>query len=81
MGYIAFMNSRMVPMLLNAQLESALLKNILSIYLPSYLWVPSDMITEDLFSDMDVVYLKYDYALLRTAYEKNIQFMRSLDCF
>ena len=69
-GYIAFMNSRMVPMLLNAQLESALLKNILSIYLPSYLWVPSDMITEDLFSDMDVVYLKYDYALLRTAYEK-----------
>lgn len=69
-GYIAFLNMRIVPMLLNAQLERELMANILSIYLPAFLWIPSDMVSEELFSDMEVIYSEYDYSLLKTSYQK-----------
>ena len=67
-GYVAFMNARIVPILLNAELEHSLLENLLSIYLPAFLWVPEDMMSENIFSSMDVVCREYDYVLLKTAY-------------
>lgn len=68
-GYVAFMNARIVPILLNAELEHSLLENLLSIYLPAFLWVPEDMVSENIFSGMDVVCKEYDYILLKTVYE------------
>lgn len=67
-GYVAFLNMRIVPILLNAQLEHTMMANLLSIYLPSFLWVPTDMFSEDLFSGMELVCSEYDYSLLKTAY-------------
>lgn len=67
-GYVAFLNMHIVPILLNAQLEHELLANLLSIYLPTFLWVPSDMLSEDLFLQMEVVCSEYDYSLLKTTY-------------
>ena len=39
-GYTAFMNAHIVPVLLNAHLEIGLLHNLLDIYRPKYLWMP-----------------------------------------
>lgn len=68
-GYAAFINMHIVPILLNAQMEKELMANILSIYMPAFLWVPSDMLADDLFSSMKIVCSEYDYSLLKSAYE------------
>lgn len=68
-GYAAFINKHIVPILLNAQMEKELMANILSIYMPAFLWVPSDMLADDLFSSMKIVCSEYDYSLLESAYE------------
>ena len=67
-GYTAFIEGKMPPVLLNAHLEKGLLRNLLDRYLPSYLWVPSEMVLE--FSGMQTVYSSFDYVLLKTNYEK-----------
>ena len=44
-GYAAFLNLQMVPIMLNANLESSLMENLFSIYLPTYIWLPSEMVS------------------------------------
>lgn len=69
-GYVAFLNLRIVPIMLNANLECSFMENLFLTYLPTYIWLPSDMVSEELFSGMKVVHSEYDYSLLRTAYKK-----------
>ena len=69
-GYVAFLNLQIVPVMLNADLESSLMQNLFTIYSPSYIWLPSDMVPDKLFSRMEVVCSEYDYTLLRTLYDK-----------
>lgn len=68
MGYVCFLNHGIVPLLLNSQMESRLLENLLSVYHPSYLWVPKEQ--REQFPAMDMVYGAYDYVLLKTGYGK-----------
>lgn len=51
-GYLSFLNARIVPIMLNAHLEQELLVNLLSTYLPEYLWVPLDMVTSGQVEDV-----------------------------
>ena len=67
LGYTAFLNYGIVPVLLNAHLDRTLLNGLLANYLPAYLWVPADQ--AQTFPDMEEVYSAYDYCLLRTDYE------------
>lgn len=67
-GYVSFINSGIVPVLLNAHMEKGLLKNLLEAYQPSYLWLPDEQ--TDQFSGMEKVYSCYRYCLLRTPYQK-----------
>lgn len=69
-GYVAFLNLQIVPVMLNADLDSSLMENLFTIYFPSYIWLPSDMLSNELFSGMEVVCSEYDYTLLRTLYDK-----------
>ena len=69
-GYAALINLRIVPVMLNANLEASLMENLFSIYLPAYIWLPSDMASGDIFAGMEKVYSEYDYSLLKTAYSK-----------
>lgn len=69
-GYVAFLNLRIAPIMLNENLESSLMENLFTIYLPSYIWLPSDMVSGELFSGMEVVCSEYDYTLLKTAYDQ-----------
>lgn len=71
LGYTAFLNHGIVPVLLNAHLDKGLLQNLLEKYQPSYLWVPETVLNE--FSDMKVVYSKYQYKLFKTDYQKEYE--------
>lgn len=67
-GYVSFMNARILPVLLNCHLEKELLDELIAIYKPDYLWVPREQVKQ--FSDMKEVYTVYQYALLKTCFEK-----------
>ena len=68
LGYTAFLNNGIVPVMMNSHLEESLLENLLRTYQPEYLWVPKDQAEQ--FSGMPEAYSAYDYALLKTGYEK-----------
>lgn len=68
LGYCAFVNHKIVPVLLNSHLERELLENLLSAYCPSYLWVPKKH--ENDFKGAQTVYEAYGYALLKTNYDR-----------
>ena len=68
LGYIAFLNGGIVPVMLSAGLEKELRDNLLRTYRPPYLWVPESMEAE--FGDDEVhtekVYEAFGYVLLQT---------------
>lgn len=65
-GYVAFIENNIVPVLLNSQIDRELLQNLMDAYAPKYLWVPEKN-TED-FAECKVVYNAYGYSLLKTLY-------------
>lgn len=67
LGYTAFINNGIVPVMVNSHLEEVLLENLLRTYQPEYLWVPKDQAGQ--FSDLSVEYEAYDYVLFKTGYE------------
>lgn len=67
-GYVSFLSNKIVPALLNANLDQDFIDHLLSIYKPSYLWIPQER--EDHFSSFDRIYTKYGYSLLKTNFEK-----------
>ncbi len=67
-GYTAFIQHRIVPVLLNAHLDPELLSGLLKTYCPAYLWMP-DFMTEK-YSDWQKIYTSKGYTLLKTDYEK-----------
>ena len=67
LGYSAFVNNGIVPVMINSHLENALLENLLKTYSPEYLWVPEEL-TEQ-FPGLATEYKACNYALLKTGYE------------
>ena len=59
LGYTAFVNNGIVPVMVNSHLEELLLENLLKTYSPEYLWVPKDQ--AESFAGMSKVYEAYDY--------------------
>lgn len=70
-GYTAFVNHGIVPVLLNSHLEEELLENLLNSYCPSYLWVPEE--EKQKFTKTEIVFEMYGYALLKTDYGKEYE--------
>ena len=68
LGYTAFINNGIVPVMVNSHLEEALLQNLLETYSPEYLWLPKDQVER--FPGMSVEHEAYNYVLLKTGYEK-----------
>lgn len=67
LGYVAFLNHGIVPVMISSHLEEALLENLLKIYSPEYLWVPKGQAEQ--FPGMSVEYEAHDYLLYKTGYE------------
>ncbi len=63
MGYMGFLRSRVVPLLLDRKIEEELLDNLLSVYKPAYLYYPADMAGR--FEDFETVSEEYGYILGR----------------
>ena len=66
LGYTAFINNGIVPVMVNSHLEENLLQNLLKTYSPEYLWVPKDQVR--VFPKMAIIHEAYEYCLLRTDY-------------
>ena len=68
LGYVGFINNGIVPALLASQIGGQLLKNLLTIYEPAYLWLAADQAGQ--FPEMEPVYQAHEYCLLKTGFEK-----------
>lgn len=67
-GYAAFIENNIVPVLLNCNLEEELLTNLIETYYPSYLWVPEEQVNH--FTKMKEIYSAYGYVLIKTDFAK-----------
>lgn len=65
-GYLSFLNNRIVPLMLDANINEVLLSNLTEIYQPQYLWVPEDMAEK--YASMEVLYEAYGYKLLKMGF-------------
>lgn len=75
-GYTAFIQNGIVPVLLSAHMEKELLNNLLNSYYPSYLWIPTELVCE--FDKIEVVFSAHEYTLLKTGYEKEYKLYQEL---
>lgn len=67
-GYVSFLNHRIVPLLLNSKLDFSLLQSLISLYKPTFLWLPDDM--RDSFG-FRPVYADRGYTLLKTGFPES----------
>lgn len=66
-GYSAFINGGIVPILISADLEKELLENLISTYKPDYLWIPHEKKSD--FKLFKEKYRAWNYLLLKTAFD------------
>lgn len=66
-GYSAFINGGIVPMLINAELEKELLDNLIYMYKPAYVWVPNEKKSDFIF--FKEKYRAWNYSLLKTDFD------------
>lgn len=62
-GYIAFVNNKIVPAMLSASLEKELLSELLLRYKPAYIWLPKTLLDD--FEESSIEYECFDYALIK----------------
>ena len=65
-GYVAFLNNRIVPLMLDAHLDEELLNQFINKYKPDYIWLPSDLIEKIVGKEVLSV---CNYSLIKTEYE------------
>ena len=65
-GYLGFVECGAVPVTLNAKIDDSLLKELLEIYTPAYIWTP---VEEESRFDYEKIYECYGYVLLKTRNE------------
>lgn len=66
-GYAAFLNAGVVPLMLKSDLDEGLLQDLITRYKPDYLHVPAGVAGR--FANYNVVYEQLGYALLKTEFE------------
>lgn len=62
-GYVACLSSKIVPLMISADMDKEMLDSLISIYSPEYLWVPQQK--KDLYLYKEV-FECYNYSLLKT---------------
>jgi acyl-CoA synthetase (AMP-forming)/AMP-acid ligase II len=75
-GYVAFLNARIVPLMLDQSVDKELLDKLINVYQPKYLWVPSEMAGN--FSACTSIYSKHDYTLIRAESGPNYELYEDL---
>ena len=67
-GYVGFLNAKIVPVMLKADLDPVLLTNMIDTYKPAYINLPDFMANG--FEKFEKVYSNLGYTLLKTNFEK-----------
>jgi long-chain acyl-CoA synthetase len=65
-GYVSFLTKKIVPLLLDASLETGYVQDLLALYKPGFLWLPTDRLKD--FPANPVVYTVQGYALIASGY-------------
>lgn len=65
LGYVAFINHRIVPLLLESNLNKELIDALIETYMPDYLWLPKNM-CQDFGKDFRQVYSAREFTLVQT---------------
>lgn len=71
LGYTAFLNHGIIPVLLKADLELELQENLLQTYRPEYLWLEKEKAEKE-FSELEAVYIWQGWELLKTKFQETI---------
>ena len=74
-GYVAALNNNVVPLLLNADLNSKALSNLLFEYSPKYVWAPNET---DCLTGFDRIFDDGSYALFKNQGETNYGLYKDL---
>lgn len=70
-GYLGALNAHTVPYLLDAHTNEVLVKSLIDVYQPAYLYMPADL--SDVYAGQagyEKIFEKYGYILYRTGFEK-----------
>ena len=67
-GYLAFLQNKIVPLMLNSDLDSELIDNLITTYKPGYLWAPKK--DKNLINNGKVVLSILDYSLIKLPFNK-----------
>lgn len=65
-SYLACLDNKIVPLLLDSSLDKELLTNLQKTYKPQYIFMPSDLINEE----SHVIFEKYQYAIVKTNFDE-----------
>lgn len=63
-GYVSFLNHRVVPLLLSEEIDEELLEILLKMYQPEYIWCPMERSRE--LTEFVKIYQQRNYVLLKT---------------
>lgn len=75
-GYVSFLKNKIVPLLLKADIEKELRQNLIELYQPSYVFIPSEMKEE--FREYEVTWEGVGNSLLKTGYSETIELFEEL---
>ena len=65
-GYYSFLENKIVPLLLDADIHQDLLDNLINIYKPNYIWTLTSKIVKSQKSNIIYTYKKYSLLLLKS---------------
>ena len=72
MGYAAFINHRIVPLMLEIPHNGKLQNELMDTYMPDYLWLPQNT-CEGLERGFKKIYTSRGYALVKTSYRRSFE--------
>ena len=68
-GYVACLQSDIVPLLLNCKTDRLLIENLIETYKPEFLWIPERLVAD---FNYKVICSKYDYTLVKTEFDSPV---------
>jgi len=75
-GYLSFLNTNNVPLLVDISIEKEFLSNLLDNYKPKFIYIPKSKI--DLIEEKNIIYENSKYYLIQTSYKIDYKLKKEL---